>query len=408
MELVDLPAFGRSVRLVWHKRRWRCPRSGCWAGTVTEQAREIAPPRERLTSRAGRWATRQAGCGRPVKDVASELGCSWHPVNASVRRWGQALIDADTARISDVFALGLDETLMWRRGRFRTKAWSTSTTSGVATRVRRTAKAPARWLLRRPHSWRAGIRAVLDLSGPYRAAFDTALPDAEQVADPFHVVKLANEALDEVRRRVQNQTLGHRGRKDDPLYRARKLLVSASERITDNGQPACAACSTPETPTARSATPGTPKRPSDPSMTSPAPRPAPPPAQLAAARTRHARRDQPARAHPRWRERLNWHAARVTNAPTEAANNLVKRDAPRSGSPTSTTTASEPCCMPGNWALLETAQNAKRHKRPAANIKSPKPWLLHALTARPGPTSTGFSAHRKKPQVRATAQLKRA
>ena len=122
VELVDLPAFGRSVRLVWHKRRWRCPRSGCWAGTVTEQAREIAPPRERLTSRAGRWATRQAGCGRPVKDVASELGCSWHPVNASVRRWGQALIDADTARISDVFALGLDETLMWRRGRFRTKA----------------------------------------------------------------------------------------------------------------------------------------------------------------------------------------------------------------------------------------------------------------------------------------------
>ena len=41
--------------------------------------------------------------------------------------------------------------------------------------------------------------------------------------------------LDEVRRRVQNQTLGHRGRKDDPLYRARKLLVSASERISDNG-----------------------------------------------------------------------------------------------------------------------------------------------------------------------------
>ncbi len=24
VELVDLPAFGRPVRLVWHKRRWRC------------------------------------------------------------------------------------------------------------------------------------------------------------------------------------------------------------------------------------------------------------------------------------------------------------------------------------------------------------------------------------------------
>ena len=25
VELVDLPAFGRPVRLVWRKRRWRCP-----------------------------------------------------------------------------------------------------------------------------------------------------------------------------------------------------------------------------------------------------------------------------------------------------------------------------------------------------------------------------------------------
>ena len=54
-------------------------------------------------------------------------------------------------------------------------------------------------------------------------------------SDPFHVVRLANDALDEVRRRVQNQTLGHRGHKHDPLYRARKLLIAASERITDNG-----------------------------------------------------------------------------------------------------------------------------------------------------------------------------
>ena len=35
VELVDLPAFGRPARLVWHKRRWRCPDGGCEAGTVT-------------------------------------------------------------------------------------------------------------------------------------------------------------------------------------------------------------------------------------------------------------------------------------------------------------------------------------------------------------------------------------
>ena len=242
VELVDLPAFGRPARLVWHKRRWRCPQQGCPAGTVTEQALEIAPPREKLTARAGRWATRQAGRARPVDEVAAELGCSWHRVNESVRYWGSALLEADTARISQVEALGFDETLMGRSGRFKDRAWSTSIVDVGRGQLLdivpgRTADGPARWLMRRPRAWLEDIRwGVLDLSGPYRAAFDTAIPDARQVADPFHVVRLGNTALDEVRRRVQNQTLGHRGHKHDPLYRARKLLVSASENITDSGR----------------------------------------------------------------------------------------------------------------------------------------------------------------------------
>ena len=76
---------------------------------------------------------------------------------------------------------------------------------------------------------------VLDLSGAYRRAFDVALPHAGGVADPFHVIRLANNSIDEVRRRVQNDTFGHRGRKDDPLYRARRLLISAHERLTEGG-----------------------------------------------------------------------------------------------------------------------------------------------------------------------------
>jgi len=47
------------------------------------------------------------------------------------------------------------------------------------------------------------------------------------------VVQLANRMLDEVRRRVQNETLGHRGRKDDPLYRARRRLLLGRQRLTD-------------------------------------------------------------------------------------------------------------------------------------------------------------------------------
>ncbi len=162
VELVDLPSFGRPVRLVWHKRRWRCRRQDCGAGTVTEQDPAIAPPREKLTTRAGRWVTRQVGCGRPLKEIAGELGCSWHLVNVSVRRWGEALLDADVDRIARAGALGLDEHLMWWRGRFATKAWATSIV-GVGRGQfldivpPRTAQAPARWLFEQPRSWLAGI-----------------------------------------------------------------------------------------------------------------------------------------------------------------------------------------------------------------------------------------------------------
>ena len=74
------------------------------------------------------------------------------------------------------------------------------------------------------------------MSGPYRKAYNRVLPNALQVADPFHVIRLANQRLDEVRRRVPNETLGHRGRKDDPLYRIRRLLTAAHDKISDRGQ----------------------------------------------------------------------------------------------------------------------------------------------------------------------------
>ena len=45
----------------------------------------------------------------------------------------------------------------------------------------------------------------------------------------------ANRCVDKVRRRVQNETLEHRGRKGDPLYRIRKLMLKGVERLDQKG-----------------------------------------------------------------------------------------------------------------------------------------------------------------------------
>jgi transposase len=62
------------------------------------------------------------------------------------------------------------------------------------------------------------------------------LGQARVVVDHFHAVRLANVVVDQVRRRVQQATLGHRGRKPDPLFRIRKLLLTAAEQLTQRGR----------------------------------------------------------------------------------------------------------------------------------------------------------------------------
>ena len=76
---------------------------------------------------------------------------------------------------------------------------------------------------------------VIDPYQPYATAVAAQLPDARLVVDHFHVVRLANTALDEVRRRVQHTTLGHRGHKGDPLYRIRRRLLAGHEHLDPAG-----------------------------------------------------------------------------------------------------------------------------------------------------------------------------
>jgi transposase len=90
------------------------------------------------------------------------------------------------------------------------------------------------WLVSRDEDWRAGIvTASLDPFRGYATALSNHLPAAVRVLDPFHLVKLALLGVDRVRRRVQQDTLGHRGLSNDPLYRARRILRRRHDRLTD-------------------------------------------------------------------------------------------------------------------------------------------------------------------------------
>jgi len=154
---------------------------------------------------------------------------------------GTPLID-DPTRVGAVTQLGVDETSFLRANRFHATIYATGL---VDLRARvlidmvegNAAADLRRWTSGADPKWLAGIKVVAtDLAESFRAGLSPGLDHATRVADPFHVIRVANRCLDRIRRRVQNETLGHRGRSDDPLYRIRKLLLAGDERLDDRGR----------------------------------------------------------------------------------------------------------------------------------------------------------------------------
>jgi transposase len=241
VELRDLACFGRPARLVWHKRRWRCRDSDCSAKTWTERSPHISS-RVLLTQRAGAEACRQVGeCARPVSELAAELGVCWWTVMGAVIEHGTPLVD-DPARVGPVRQLGVDETTWLAANRHHPTLYATGLVDLDARilidMVEGNGAADLRrWCAGREEAWLEGITVVAtDLAESYRSGLNPHLAHATRVADPFHVVRVGNRCLDKVRRRVQNETLEHRGRKGDPLYRIRKLLLTGTERLDERGR----------------------------------------------------------------------------------------------------------------------------------------------------------------------------
>ena len=174
--------------------------------------------------------------------MARDFGVGWGTAMAAVRAHGTPRVDA-RQRLDGVAVLGVDETAFQAASATR----STSFVTGIVDLTRRhrparlldvvadrSASALVSWMGQRSSAWRAGIvTAALDPYRGYASALRTALPHAVRVLDAFHVVRLGFAAVDDVRRRIQREDLGHRGRRDDPLYGIRRLLRRAHDHHSE-------------------------------------------------------------------------------------------------------------------------------------------------------------------------------
>jgi transposase len=234
---VDLPVYGTPMSLAWKKHRMRCANPNCSKRSWVLGDHRIAAKNCLLTTRAAKWATVQVGGGRTVSEVAAELACDWHTVNDAVTTYGKALLKADRKRLNKTTAIGLDETAFVKANTASHTHYATTVADVENHQIieilpTRNYAEVARWLDKQPRSWKQRIAfGALDMSSTYAAVYSVVLPDAAQVVDPFHLIALANRCLDAVRRRVQAERAVRRGKANDPLYRVRRVLVMGEDKL---------------------------------------------------------------------------------------------------------------------------------------------------------------------------------
>ena len=243
--LAHEPLGWRPTLLEVTVRRYRC--TGC--GHVWRQdTSRAAEPRAKLSRRGLRWALEAIVCQHlTVARVAEGLDVSWNTANDAVVAEGKRVLINDPARFDGVTTIGVDEHV-WRHTRHGDKF----VTVIIDLTSPRTGTGPARlldmvegrskrvfktWLAERGQAWRDTVEVVaMDGFAGFKTAATEELPDAVAVMDPFHVVRLAGDALDQCRRRVQQDLHGHRGRTGDPLYAARRTLHTGTSLLTNKQQ----------------------------------------------------------------------------------------------------------------------------------------------------------------------------
>jgi transposase len=230
---------GWSTRAVYDRstRRWRHLDLGAARLYLQAEIRRLACRRCGLVrTETVAWARPAARFTRDFEDVVAYLAqrtdkttitrllrCSWEAVAAIVVR--VVATHLDDARLEGLYRIGVDE-VSYRKGhRYLTMVadhdrdgaviWAGEGKSGATLERFFDTLGPERTTQLQA--------ASMDLHGAYAKVTRARAPQARVCADPFHIIKLANAAVDEVRRAAWNATRRAAGvTRPGPLARVRQ------------------------------------------------------------------------------------------------------------------------------------------------------------------------------------------
>jgi transposase len=203
------------------------PRVECQACGVVRQVKiPFADARRSYTSSFERYAL-ELGRRMTIRDVAAHLGVSWDVIKDIQKR--------DLARrfakpkLKHLRHLAIDEIAIAKGHRYLTVVLDLDSGAVVFVGDGKGAKA-LKPFWKRLRGSQAKIEAVaMDMAPAYREAVATHLPKATIVFDRFHIMKLFNEKLSDLRRALHREATD--GMQKQVLKGTRWLLLKASENL---------------------------------------------------------------------------------------------------------------------------------------------------------------------------------
>lgn len=196
----DLPMHGKRVGLYIDTRRFKClPCSSAQGKTVTfyEALPEIDEKRL-MTKRLTTWMGKQA-IKRTFASIAEEVGCTEFTVRAVFSDYVNEL--ERTIRFEVPRWMGIDEIHLIKP---RCVIANIADNTIVEMLHNRNKETVVRYLSHLEGRDRIQYVAM-DMWQPYRDACHAVIPDARIVIDKFHVVRMANEAMERVRKSLRER-----------------------------------------------------------------------------------------------------------------------------------------------------------------------------------------------------------
>jgi transposase len=188
----DLPTHGKRMAIYVAPRRWRCQACG---KTVTELLPGVNAKRE-MTDRLVTWIGRQS-LSRTFTSLADETGLDEKTIRNIFRDYVNEL--ERTVRFETPQWMGIDEIHLIKPRGVITNIENNTVVELLANRNQDTI---AKYLTGLKGKEKVQYVAM-DMWKPYKTAVNAVLPQATVVIDKFHIVKMANEALEKVRKSMR-------------------------------------------------------------------------------------------------------------------------------------------------------------------------------------------------------------